>query len=208
MNELDDWALALDNATPISATGLLAYTVFADCTSTSVKPTLSLDESTIKAADQACIIDNNEVVPTKAGQCIVDADVSSSAVSASKVGKRASNAKVTMNYVFSSVGSFTRTSPTSTSVQTALPSTSTAKCSVTLSLTRRTATNAALLKCASLTKKSNETISIKLTGTSAKVCAVSSAGLVRRSKGTCKFTLRVMNKTKVVASRPLSIPVT
>jgi len=73
VREMDDWALVVDNATPLPASGVLAYTVFADCASASIKPTLSLDETNIKAADQACIVEANEVVPTKAGQCIVKA---------------------------------------------------------------------------------------------------------------------------------------
>lgn len=202
VKEVDDWALVVDNATPIAASGLLAYTVFAECTSTSLKPTLSLNEATVKAADQACVIENNTVVPTKAGQCIVKAQVPAAGVSSSSVGKRSTAREVTMNYVFSSVGTFSRTSSTTTSSGA---SASTGSCSVVLSAKKKSATNSSLLKCAGLSTKRGETVSVKSNST--QVCTTTRTGIIRKAKGTCKLTVRVMNKTKVVSSRSVSLSV-
>lgn len=204
IQEVDDWALVIDNATPIAASGLLAYTVFADCTSTSLKPTLSLDEASVKAADQACVITNNEVVPTKAGKCIVKAQVPASAVTANSVGKRATANVVTMNYVFSSVGTFSTTSSTTASATASTVAASgSGTCAVTLSVSKKTASNSALLRCAGLSTKRGETVSVRSSTT--KVCTASKTGISRRTKGICKVTVRVMNKTKVVSSRSLII---
>ena len=211
VKEVDDWALVVDNATPITASGLLAYTVFAECTSTSLKPVLSLNEATVKAADQACVIENNTVVPTKAGQCIVKAQVPTAGVSSSSVSKRSTSRDVTMNYVFSSVGTFSRTSVTTTTIPTATSavisgaSGTSRACSVTLSASKKSATNSALLKCAGLSTKRGETVSVKSHAT--KVCTTTRTGIVRKAKGTCKLTIRVMNKTKVVSSRSVTISV-
>lgn len=203
IKEVDDWALVIDNATPISASGLLAYTVFADCTTSSLKATLSLDEASVKSADQACVITNNEVVPTKAGQCLVKAQVPASAVSASSVGKSATTNVVTMNYVFSSVGTFSTTSTTTSASSSVLAGSSSSSCSVTLTSAKQTASNSSLLKCVGLSVKRGETVSIK-TATS-KVCTTTKTGISRRTKGACKITVRVMNKSKVMSSKSLTI---
>ncbi|MFM8871710.1 MAG: hypothetical protein ACKOFD_09055, partial [Actinomycetota bacterium] len=180
--------------------------VFADCTTSSLKPTLSLDEASVKAADQACVITNNEVVPTKAGQCLVKAQVPAAAVSASGVGKRATTNVVTMNYVFSSVGTFSTTTSTTTSGSSSVSagtSSGAGSCSVTLSSAKKTASNSSLLKCVGLSVKRGETVSIK-TATS-KVCTATKTGVSWRAKGACKITVRVMNKSKVVSSKSLTI---
>jgi hypothetical protein len=208
VREMDDWALVVDNATPVPASGVLAYTVFADCASTSVKPTLSLNETNIKAADQACIIEANEVVPTKAGQCIVKAQISSPNAATSGIRKQASSNTVTMNYVFASVGTFSRTpaGTTSGSLVNATPGAS-STCSVVLSATKKTTTRTALLKCAGLSKKKSQTVSLKVASRSAKVCTVNSSGLARLAKGSCKVTVRLVSKSRVVSSRLVTIPV-
>ncbi len=208
VREMDDWALVVDNATPLPASGVLAYTVFADCASASIKPTLSLDETNIKAADQACIVEANEVVPTKAGQCIVKAQVSSPNAATSGVRKQASANTVTMNYVFASVGTFSR-APASTTPTSLVNSTKGASsvCSVGLSSARKTTTKTALLKCAGLTKKKGQTVSLKVVSRSVKVCTVNASGLARLAKGSCKVTVRLVAKSKVVSSRLVTISV-
>ena len=211
VKEVDDWALVVENAVPVTAANVLSYTVFADCSSTSVKPTLTLDETKVKAADQACVIDGNEVVPTKAGQCIVKARVPAAGVSSSGVGKRATDNEATMNYVFASVGTFTRTASTtsSTTSTTVLSSTTAAvspSCSVVLTSAKKSATNASLLKCAGLSKKTGQTVSLRVAAGSSKVCAATSAGIVRRTKGTCRVTVRLLTKSKVSASKSITIP--
>lgn len=199
VKEIDDWALAVDNATPVSAANLLEYTVFAGCTSTSLKPTLTLDESTVKASDQGCVIDGNEVVPTKAGQCIVKAQVPTSGVGVSSIRKRASSTTVTMNYVFNSVGSFTRS--TSTTIQSASP------CAISLSSTKRTASSTSLLRCVGLTKKTGQTVALVVASSSARVCRVSGLTLVRKAKGTCKVTVRLKKGTKLLSNKSLTLSV-
>lgn len=209
--EVDDWALAIDSAVPITPANLLSYTVFADCASTATKPTLSLDTTTVTAAEQACVIDANEVVPTKAGKCIVKATVPATGVTSSGVGKRASASTVTMNYVFNSVGSFSRTSTTTTTPTTTPTTTATTlaapKCAVSLSAKKSTTTNSALLKCAGLTKGSGQSVTVKVFSSSSKFCRTTSSGVVRRAKGTCRVTVKIMRGARTVSSKVVSFPV-
>ena len=205
VREVDDWALVVDDAVPVTAANMLEYTVFAGCTSAAAKPTLSLDESKLKAADQACIIDANEIVPTKAGQCIVKADVAAQGVSSFSARKMASSVAVTMNYVFSSVGTFTRTS-TTTSTAAPAPVTG-SSCSTKLTAARRTASTTALLKCAGLTRGAGQTVALAVSSSSARVCRVSGSTVVRRAKGTCRVTVRIRKGTRTLRSKTVSLTV-
>ena len=103
LRDIDDWALVVDNAGPITASSLLAYTVFAQCNQSNLKTVLSLDETSVKAADQGCVIDSGRVVPVKVGQCNVKASVSGYGVTSAGVRRTAGSATVAMNYFFSSV---------------------------------------------------------------------------------------------------------
>ena len=103
LRDIDDWAVVVDNAGTIASSSVLAYTVFSSCTPSQLNTVLTVDESVVKAADQACTIDANQVVPTKPGRCIVKASVTVAGVSSSGLRKSAGAASVQMNYVFTSV---------------------------------------------------------------------------------------------------------
>lgn len=213
VREIDDWALVVDNAVPVTATNLLSYTVFADCTSTSIKPLLALDETKLPARDQACEIDGNEVVPTKIGQCIVRATVPASGVSASSAGKHSAPATVTMNYVFASIGSFTRTTsvPTAALPATTTPATSKTsaakRCSFTLTKGRTTATSQQLMKCAGVKLKRGQSVVVKVSASSKKVCSARGATVRRMRKGTCTATVSVRTGKKVVTIAVVAVRV-
>lgn len=197
----DDWALVVENATSTNSANVLANTVFSDCTSTQVKATLSIDESTTRAVDQGCTITNNEVVPTKVGLCSVKALVENTGVSAARVRSRATGSTVTMNYEFTSVTPVTTTVPTTTS--TSVPSTK--KCSFVMTKSRSSASFTNLLKCAGLKKTSKQKISVLLTSSSRSICRVTSSAIVRKKKGICTVAVRVMTGKKVSSSKKIQV---
>lgn len=207
--DIDDWALVVDNAVPVTAANVLSYTVFADCATASLKPTLALAESKLPVRDQACQIVGNEVIPTKPGQCIVTATVPSTRVSAATARSTSSSVAVTMNYVFSSLGSFTTTTTTTTTAAAPRATVSDGKrCSTVLSATRRTATSTQLLKCAGLKTTRGQTIAVKITAASKNVCTARGSSIVRKKKGTCAATIQVKQGKKVVSSRLVSLRMT
>ena len=200
----DDWALVVENASSTTSTNVLANTVFADCTSTQVKATLSVDETTTKAADQGCIIANNAVVPTKAGLCSVKAQVESTGVSATRARSRAASSTVTMNYEFTSVSPVTTTT---SYVTTTVPAVVTKRCSFAMSKARPSATFTNLLKCAGLKKTSKQKVSVLISTPSKAVCRTTSSALVRKKKGTCTVTVRVMTGAKVASTKKIQVPI-
>ena len=201
----DDWALVVDNATSTSAANVLANTVFADCTSTQVKATLSIDESTTKAADQGCTIANNAVVPTKVGICSVKAQVESGGVSSAQIRSQAASSTVTMNYEFTSVSPTTTTTMAPT---TTIAASTTKKCSFAMSKAKPNATFTNLLKCAGLKKTSKQKVSVVIATSSKSVCRSTSSALVRKKKGTCTVTVRVMTGSKVASSKKVQVSAT
>lgn len=202
----DDWALVVENATSTNATNVLANTVFADCSSTQVKAILSIDESTTKAPDQGCTITNNEVVPTKVGLCSVKATVENTGVSAARVRSQATSSTVTMNYEFTSVSPPTTTTTTTTMAPTTtMVASTTKKCSFALSKTRPNATFTNLLKCAGLKKSSKQKISVVIAPSSKSVCRSTSSAVIRKKKGTCTVTVRVMTGSKVASTKKVQV---
>lgn len=210
VSDIDDWALVVDNAVPVTAANVLSYTVFADCPSTSLKPVLAIDESKLSARDQACEIVGNEVIPTRAGQCNVKATVPASRVSAATARSASSSVDVTMNYVFNSIGSFTTTTTTIATTSTTSPTSfiTAKRCSTVLSATRRSATSAQLLKCAGLKTTRGQTMTVRISAASKKICMSRGSSITRKRKGMCFATIQVTKGKKVVSSRLVSLRLT
>ena len=201
LSDVDDWALVLDAAVPQSATNVLANTVFADCSSTSVKATLKIDESSVPAAQQGCAIDGNEVVPLRPGKCIVKADVTSAGVSSSGVRKKTTPVSVTMNYVISSIGTFTRSATTTTSsVVTPLRATAAPKAvrlrNGAVIAPRSTVKKKSVLSARALLSPSKGSTVVRVVSKTPTVCRASGASLRMLKAGTCRYVASVKRKGK------------
>ena len=83
LEDVDDWALVLDNATPQTTNDVLENTVFADCNISRLTTKLSLNTASVSADEQGCTIANNKIVPIRPGPCIVNATVSTRSVNKS-----------------------------------------------------------------------------------------------------------------------------
>jgi hypothetical protein len=206
ISNLDDWAKVVENAESMTAKTVLGNTVFADCTATQVKTTLSIDETTTPAASQACVIEANVVKPTAIGPCYVKATVDNASVSASGVRRFSTPAIVQMNYSFTSISaaapSNTPTTPGSISATTP-----TVKLAPTVKVAR-TLSGKAIASYAKLTVASTSKISLRVGSTSAKVCRVVGTSLKGLKAGTCKVTVSVKPKRGTTKSKTVSVKVT
>jgi hypothetical protein len=206
ISSLDDWAKVVENAESMTAKTVLGNTVFADCTATQVKTTLSIDETTTPAASQACVIEANVVKPTAIGPCYVKATVDNASVSASGVRRFSAPAIVQMNYSFTSISaavtSNTPTTPGSTpAISPTVKLAPTVKVAHTLS-------GKAIASYAKLTVASTSKVSLRVVRTSAKVCRVVGTSLKGLKAGTCKVTVSVKPKRGATKSKTVSVKVT
>jgi hypothetical protein len=210
ISSLDDWAKVIDNAESMTSKTVLGNTVFADCTATQVKTTLSIDETTTPAASQACVIEANVVKPTAIGPCYVKATVDNASVSASGVRRFSTPATVQMNYSFTSISAATTTSTTSTtlaSTPVTYATTPTVKAAPTVKVAR-TLSGKTIASYAKLSVASTSKVSLRVVTSSAKICRVVGTSLKGLKAGTCKVTVSVKPKKGSTKSKTVSVKVT
>ena len=210
ISSLDDWAKVVDKAESMTSKTVLDNTVFAECTATQVKTTLSIDESVTPAASQACVIEANVVKPTAIGPCYVKATVDNASVSTSGVRRFATPATVQMNYSFTSISAATTTSTTSTtlaSTPVTYATTPTVKAAPTVKVAR-TLSGKTIASYAKLSVASASKVSLRVVASSAKVCRVVGTSLKGLKAGTCKVTVSVKPKKGLTKSKTVSVKVT
>jgi hypothetical protein len=210
ISSLDDWAKVIDNAESMTSKTVLGNTVFADCTATQVKTTLSIDETTTPAASQACVIEANVVKPAAIGPCYVKATVDNASVSASGVRRFSTPATVQMNYSFTSISAATTTSTTSTtlaSTPVTYATTPTVKAAPTVKVAR-TLSGKTIASYAKLSVASTSKVSLRVVTSSAKICRVVGTSLKGLKAGTCKVTVSVKPKKGSTKSKTVSVKVT
>jgi len=195
---LDDWAQVIENATSLTVDSVLDNTVFADCSTSQVKTTLSIDETVTPASSQACVIEANVVQPTAVGPCYVQATVDNASVTSSGVRRFSTPATVRMNYAIKSISTSTNSVPQITNVTTSKAPT----VRITRSISGKSIANYAKLTVASTSK-----LSLRVGGTSSKVCKVVGTSLKGLKAGTCKVTVTVKPKKGLTKSQTVSIKV-
>ena len=198
ISSLDDWAKVVDNAEPMTSKTVLGNTVFADCSASQVKTTLSIDETVTPAASQACIIEANGVKPTAIGPCYVKATVDNANVSATGVRRFSTPATVWMNYSFTSVSATTTTTTT----------TSTPSVTILKLTTSKSATAKSIATYAKLAVLSTSKVSLKVVSSYAKYCKVFGTTLKGLKAGSCKVTVTVTPKKGNAASKTVTLKVT
>ena len=107
VKELDDWAQVLDGATPLTGSQVRGQTIFAGCSDTQVKTSVTVDTSIIPQSDQGCSIAQGQVIPVSQKICVLAVKIERQGVSASSVRKSAEPITVTVSYSITSVGNFT-----------------------------------------------------------------------------------------------------
>lgn len=196
---INDWAQEIENASSLTADAVLDNTVFSDCSTSQVKTTLSIDETVTPASSQACVIEANVVKPIAVGPCYVNATVDNASVTSSGLRKFSTPATVRMNYSIKSISSSTNSIPQITNV--------TPSKAPTIRIAR-SISGKSIATYAKLTVASSSKVSLRVVGTSVKVCKVVGTSLKGLKAGTCKVTVLVKPKRGATKSKTVSVKVT
>ena len=177
LEDIDDWALVLDNATPQTTGDVLENTVFAGCNPSSLRTQLALDVSSVSAEEQGCTINNNKIVPVRTGPCIVNATVSTRSVNKS-TARNSRRSIIPVNYVVTTVAKQVKLKNGARVIP------------------RTRAQPNQLLPATSMLSPSKGARVTRITSRTSSVCRVQGTSLRMLQKGKCRYTATVVRKGK------------
>jgi hypothetical protein len=210
VKEIDDWAQVLEAATPLTASQVLAQTLYSGCTPSQVKVALSVDTSTIPQSDQGCTVTDGQVVPTGQKVCVLTAKVERQGVTTSGIRKKATPASLLVAYSITSLGTFSLQSSTTTSAPVAsstVPPVSIAKPILRAKVQKsKTLTANSLAKSGKMVVAKTDKITMRISSGS-KYCRVVRTKLLGLKKGTCKVTITKTSTKKKTTRASVSVTV-
>jgi hypothetical protein len=194
--EFDDWAKTVDGQVVITRQTIISATAYARCAPSSLNVTVAALTEAEAHAKQFCIVENNQVIPTGEGPCLLKVTVSR--VIVTKSGVRKMSAPTTLKVPFT-IGSFDAAAAGAAGRMRACAFSVTTKSSP--SVAKK------VVPCSKLKVGKGQTTTVTVQSESKSVCQLKAGLVKRKSSGTCLLKVVVKKAKKTVSQQLVGVSV-